>query len=153
VTFSPDVVSAFTLTRTGTGGPTGNVTLVANPVSGPTSSVTITFTGAFTENDSLIDGFYDFTISAGVVSGAGGALDGNNDTIPGGNYVVTGTTANDFFRLYGDEDGSGLVDLLDFAAFRSVFNLGPHPTFDFNNDNQVDLLDFARFRANFNLTP
>ena len=93
------------MTRTDTGGPTGNVILSANPASGPANSVTITFSGSLTEFGSLIDGLYDFTISAAQVSAAGGALDGNNDGIAGGSYVVTGTTANKFFRLFGDSNG------------------------------------------------
>jgi hypothetical protein len=153
VTFTPDIVSAFTLTRTGTGGTLGNVALTASPASGPASSVTITFSGALTEFGSLVDGFYDFTISAAQVSGAGGALDGNGDSIPGGSYAVTGTTTNKFFRLFGDSDGSGVTDLADFSAFRSAFNLGPSITFDFDNDNNVGLSDFAGFRTRFNMSP
>jgi hypothetical protein len=153
VNFSPAVVSAFTLSRTGTGGATGDVTLSANPATGPASAVTITFAGAFTQDDSLIDGFYDLIISAGVVSGAGGALDGNNDGIAGGNYTVTGNTTNKFFRLYGDADGDATTTLLDFAVFRAAFNLGPNSVFDFDNSGNIDLLDFAAFRGRFNLSP
>jgi hypothetical protein len=88
------------------------------------------------------------------VSGAGGALDGNNDTIPGGNYSVTGDTINKFFRIFGDADGSGQVSLLDFSAFRSVFNSTPSPIFDFHGAGAIpDLIDFAEFRSRFNLTP
>jgi hypothetical protein len=34
-----------------------------------------------------------------------------------------------------------------------VFNLGPSAVFDFDNSGGVDLLDFARFRTSFNLSP
>ena len=119
----------------------------------PGGAVTLTFSGTLTEFGSLIDGFYDFSIDAAEVSGAGGALDGNNDTIPGGSYAVTGDTTNKFFRLFGDADGSGITNLSDFAAFRGAFNLGANDTFDFDNSGNVDLADFARFRANFNLSP
>ena len=161
VNFSPDVVSAFTLTRNGANsaqpGGTGNVALTANPVNGPTNTVTITFSGGFTQNGSLIDGFYDLVISAGVVSGGWRALDGNNDTIAGGSYSETGTTTgNQLFRLFGDSDGSGQVDfLVDFIAFRNAFaNGGPNPIFDFDNSNTVDfLVDFINFRNRFNATP
>ena len=156
VSFSPDVVSAFTLSRTGSDTPTGNVAVTANPPSGSATSVTITFSGGMSENGSLRDGFYDFTISAGVVSGAGGALDGNNDGIAGGSYTVTGTTANKYFRLFGDADGSGQVDFLnDFIAFRSAFaSGGPSTIFDYDNSGGVDfLVDFINFRNRFNATP
>jgi hypothetical protein len=66
---------------------------------------------------------------------------------------VFGTTANKYFRLFGDSNGSGVTDLADFSAFRAAFNLGPSPIFDFDNDGNVGLADFSRFRANFNLTP
>src|SRR5205085_1792434 len=98
------------------------------------------------------------TIDAAQVSGAGGALDGNNDTIPGGSYYVNGNTTNKFFRFYGDADGSGVTALQDFAVFRNAFNLGTstgnnNAVFDFDNDLNVGLSDFAQFRNRFNLTP
>ena len=156
VNFSPNVASAFSLYRSGTGAPNDTVALTVNPATGPASSVTITFSGALTENGSLRDGIYDFMISAGVVSGAGGALDGNNDGIAGGSYSVVGSTANKYFRLFGDSDGSGQVDfLVDFIAFRNAFaGGGPNATFDFDNSNTVDFLnDFIAFRNRFNATP
>jgi hypothetical protein len=147
VNFSGNVVDAFTLSRTGTGAPTGNVALIANPSTGPASSVTITFSGSFTENGSLIDGFYNFSIDADQVTGIGGKLNGGTD------FSVTGDSANKFFRLFGDADGNGATNLLDFAVFREAFNVGPSSVFDFDNTGGVDLLDFARFRENFNLSP
>ena len=153
VSFSPDVVSAFLLTRTGTGAPNDTVALTANPPTGPASTVTITFSGSMTENGSLRDGVYDLTISAGVVSGVGGALDGNSDGISGGSYSVVGNTTNKFFRLFGDSDGSGSVDFLsDFIAFRNAFaNGGPSVIFDFDNSGAVDfLVDLIQFRNRFN---
>src|SRR5262249_19793273 len=126
VNFMGSVVSAFTLHRSGTGGTIGDVTLTANPTNGPASSVTITFSGSLTEFGSLVDGLYNFTIDAAQVSGVGGALDGNNDAIPGGSYVVTGTSApgggNRFYRFFGDSDGNGTVDQsVDFTAFKNAF--------------------------------
>ena len=118
--------------------------------------MTITFSGGLTQFGSLIDGYYDFMISAGIVSGLAGALDGNNDNIPGGSYSVNGNTTNKYFRLFGDSDGSGQVDFLtDFIAFRNAFaNGGPNPIFDFDNSNTVDfLVDFINFRNRFNATP
>ena len=156
VAFSPNVASAFSLTRTGTGAPTGGVSVTASPATGWTNSVTLTFSGSLTDNGSLRDGLYDFVISAAVVSSEGYALDGNKDGIAGGNHTVTGTTANKYFRLFGDSDGSGQVDfLVDFIAFRNAFaSGGPNPIFDFDNSNTVDfLVDFIQFRNRFNATP
>jgi hypothetical protein len=103
---------------------------------------------------SLVDGLYDFMIDAAQVSGVGGALDGNNDGIPGGSYSVTGTTANKFYRLFGDSNGDGTVTQdPDFSAFRTAFNSGPSTIFDFDNDGSVQQSDFTAFRARFNLLP
>jgi len=97
----------------------------------------MTFSGALFEYGSLVDGLYNFTIDAAQVSWIGGALDGNNDTIPGGSYVVIGTSTpsggNRFFRFFGDSDGSGTVDqAVDFVAVRNAFGL-PSSIFDFDN--------------------
>ena len=154
VEFMGGAASAFTLTRTGSGGNTGNVTLAATPTSGPTTSVTITFSGEFTESDSLVDGYYDFIASPAQIYGVSGALDGNGDGFAGGVYSVTGSTANKFFRLFGDSDSSGQVDFLtDFIAFRNAFN-EVSSVFDFDNSGTVDFLtDFIAFRNRFNATP
>ena len=156
VNFMGSVASCFTLHRTGTGGAIGDVALSANPSSGPASAVTITFSGSITEaGGSLVDGLYDFTISAAQVSGPGSALDGNSDGIAGGSYLVTGSTTNKYFRLFGDSDGSGQVDfLVDLMAFRNAFgNSGSNAIFDFNNSGQVDYLaDYVAFRNRFSMT-
>ena len=34
------------------------------------------------------------------------------------NYTLVGNTTNKLFRLFGDIDGNGAVDALDYAAFR-----------------------------------
>jgi len=85
--------SCFTVHRSGTDGTIGDADLTASPATGPASVVTLTFHGALSEFDSLVDGIYDFMIDAAQVSGPGGALDGNHDLLPGGSYCVTGTTA------------------------------------------------------------
>ena len=58
-----------------------------------------------------------------------------------------------FFRLFGDSDGSGRVDTIDFIAFRNAFNGGPSSIFDFDNSGNVQTSDFIRFRNAFNTTP
>ncbi|MFL5330464.1 MAG: choice-of-anchor Q domain-containing protein [Gemmataceae bacterium] len=154
VNFMGDVTAAFTVHRTGTAGTVGDVALTANPAIGSASSVTITFGGPLTEsNGSLVDGLYDFIIGAAQVSGAGGALDGNNDTIPGGDYTVTGTTANKWFRFYGDQNGDAAVDQNDYLVFRNALSGGPNTVFDFNNDGDVDQNDYLRFRQNISGAP
>ena len=153
VTFTGDVTAAITLSRNQAGstqpGGNGPVALTAIPANGSMSAVTITFS-----TGSLIDGFYNLKIDASQVSGTGGKLDGGAG--PGSDYVVTGTTTNKYFRLFGDSDGSGQVDfLVDFIAFRNAFaNGGPNPVFDYDTSNTVDfLVDFIAFRNRFNATP
>ncbi|MFL5327603.1 MAG: peptidoglycan DD-metalloendopeptidase family protein [Gemmataceae bacterium] len=146
VNFMGGVATAFTVHRTGTGGTLGDVLLAANPASGPASSVTITFSGAFTEFGSLVDGIYDFMADAAQISGAGGALDGNNDSIPGGSYSVTGTTANRWFRFFGDQNGDAAVDQNDYLVFRNALSGGPNTVFDFDNSGDVDQVDYQAFR-------
>ena len=161
VTFTGDVTAAITLTRNGTNsaqpGGSGTVAFTSSPANGSTSAVTITFTPSTTfvhPSGSLFDGFYDLKIDANQVSNGGGKLDGGGGA--GTDYNVTGTTANKYFRLFGDSDGSGQVDfLVDFIAMRNAFaNGGPSPIFDSDNSNTVDfLVDFIAFRNRFNATP
>ncbi|MFL5328369.1 MAG: Ig-like domain-containing protein [Gemmataceae bacterium] len=150
VNFTGSVASAFTLTRNaastsaGTAGAVG--TLTANPANGPASSVTITFSGAQVDSTgSLVDGLYDFSIDASKVSGAGGQLNGSG----GGantNYTVTGTTANKWFRYYGDQNADGTVDQTDYLVFRNALAGGPSSVFDYQNSGDVDQSDYLEFR-------
>ncbi|MFL5331189.1 MAG: beta strand repeat-containing protein [Gemmataceae bacterium] len=153
--FMGGAAAAFTVHRSGTGGTTGDVALVATPNAGPTSSVTITFSGTLTESaNSLIDGLYNLIIDAAQVSSTTGtALDGNNDGIAGGDYVVTGTTANKFFRLYGDQNGDVVVDQTDYLVFRNAIGGGPNTIFDFDNSGDVDQLDYLAFRNRISAGP
>jgi hypothetical protein len=153
VNFMGDVTAAFTLHRSGTGGTVGDVALKANPATGPASSVTITFSGTLTESGSLVDGLYNLIIGAAQISGTGGALDGNNDTIAGGDYVVTGTTANRFYRFFGDQNGDGATDQTDYLVFRNAISSGPSTIFDFNNDGDVDQTDYLQFRNRISGAP
>ncbi len=146
VAFMPSVASAFTLHRSGTGGTAGDVVLAANPPTGPTNSVTITFSGSLTESgNSLVDGLFDFIIDAAQVTGLGGALDGNSDTNPGGSYAVTATTANRYYRLFGDDNGDGTVSQVDYNAFLIAYLNGASLKFDFDSDGQVTQLDYNAF--------
>jgi len=94
--------------------------------------------------------FLEFPFANSVVNLDGFTLDGNNDGVAGGDYVLAGNTANKLFRLFGDADGNGIVNSVDFASFRSAFGLGTS-IFDFNNDGQTNSNDFAEFRKRFGL--
>ena len=66
---------------------------------------------------------------------------------PGGDHV------EEFFRLYGDSDGDGDVDVLDLESFSSTLGLTDQDEgflwyFDFDGDGdvdeEVDLVEFQR---------
>ncbi|MFL5327468.1 MAG: M36 family metallopeptidase [Gemmataceae bacterium] len=149
VNFTGGVAGAFSLSRSGTSsssGSAGPVGLVANPTNGPASSVTITFTGGFADSTgSLVDGLYNFSIDAQQVSGAGGKLNGSGAGA-GTDYTVTGTTANKWFRYYGDQNGDGTVDQTDYLVFRNALAGGPSSVFDYQNSLDVDQTDYLEFR-------
>jgi len=108
--------------------------------------VTLTFTGGPVEFGSLADGRYTLTALASQING--GNFDGNGDGMPGDDYVVIGSPANGLFRLFGDADGNGVVDAIDFGAFRQAFGTNG-AIFDFDGGGSVDALDFGEFRRRF----
>lgn len=56
-------------------------------------------------------------------------------------------------RLFGDGDGTGTVDGVDFAAFGTLFGQTlPDSPFDFDADGAIDANDFAAFGGRFGLT-
>jgi len=140
---------AFQLKRQGDNALVG---LTAGVINGPNTVVTLTFSGVLSEFGSLADGKYSLTIDAGAVSNANGQLDGNGDGSGGDNYVLIGDPAtNKLFRFFGDADGNGIINSVDFTAFRTVFGLAGPSYFDFNGDNNVTAEDFAAFRMRFGL--
>jgi hypothetical protein len=117
--------------------------------SGSGTVVTLTFLpGDAVEFGSLADGRYNLTIFDTLVGNVNGSLDGDDNGVPGGNYVLTGDLSNKLFRLFGDADGSGQVTSADFLAFRLAF-LSSIVTFDFDGDGSVDSGDFLQFRLRF----
>ncbi|MFL5329083.1 MAG: M36 family metallopeptidase [Gemmataceae bacterium] len=156
VSFTGATANAFTLTRSAASsslGTTGPVTLAATPNSGPASSVTITFSGTYADSTgSLVDGLYNFSIDASKVSGTNGQLNGDS-TGAGTNYTVTGTTANKWFRYYGDQNADGTVDQVDYLVFRNALSNGPSSVFDFDNSTGVDQVDYLEFRNRLSGSP
>jgi hypothetical protein len=103
---------------------------------------------------SLIDGRYQLTIDGSKVTAFGLNLDGDANGLVGGNNVFGAEAADRFFRKYGDQNGNGTVDLLDFAEFRRTFGLsagqaGYLGSLEANFNGSIDLMDFAAFRKNF----
>jgi Tol biopolymer transport system component len=134
VFFAGEPAAAFILTS-----PAGSVQLAAGSVSG--NSVTLTFSGSLTQFGSLIDGKYTLRVLADQIANIG-PLDGNNDGVGGDDFTFN------FHRLFGDADGNGFVDALDFRAFRGALGSMAF-AFDFDGDGDVDAADFVAFRGRF----
>ena len=58
------------------------------------------------------------------------------------------TGSGRIFRLFGDANGTGTVDAIDFGLFRTAFGT-TDATFDFDGGGAVDALDFGQFRLRF----
>ena len=102
----------------------------------------------------LDDGNYLLVIAADQVHAGTVSLDGNGDGESGGEFRFGHNQADKFFRLYGDADGSGTVNLYDFRSFRAAFGATTgsgrfNPSLDAIENGQIDLYDFRSFRANF----
>jgi hypothetical protein len=103
--------------------------------------VALNFSGPETAFGSLRDGQYVLTVVATqIVDPAGQTLVGNSGS--------GATFTYQFHRLFGDADGSGLVDSTDFLAFRLAF-LSTNPNFDSDGDGIVGPADFLQFRLRF----
>ena len=142
---------AFTIVNKATQAAVGTVLVSADSTSGYTVA-TLTWSGAQTSYGSLIDGNYQLTIDATKVrdSNTGTNLDGDHDGSPGGNYIFGAADADKFFRLFGDCNGSRVVDGADFAYFALTMNkkltdAGYLWYFDINNSTKVDGTDCAYF--------
>jgi hypothetical protein len=110
---------------------------------------TLTFSGAGIIGGSLADGHYTLTIHGGLVhDDFGQALDGAGTGVAGSDRVDT------FFRLFGDADGDGHVDLGDLLRFAGTF--GKHAGdpgylwyFDYDGDGRVDAGDLLQLLRRF----
>jgi len=100
--------------------------------------------------NTLADGNYRLDITASQVTATGSGARMNND------FQFGATAADHFFRLFGDADGNGNVDFLDFSsAFLPAFGVsntspGYRDEMDADGDHDVDFLDFSHgFLPNF----
>ena len=113
----------------------------------PTNQVVLTFPG--TLGGSLADGRYQLKIlGTHIRDAAGNSLDGDANGTAGGNRV------DDFFRLFGDRDGSGRVDRRDYGFFLRSFNRSTgdplfDDTLDADGNGSIDRRDFGFFQRNF----
>jgi len=145
VTFSSIVTldpGAFELVRQEGGTFTLNV---AESVADGHSVVTLTFGGAGVGGGSLPDGHNTLTIRGNRVhdSSTGQALDGAGTGVAGSDHAET------FFRLFGDADGDGHVDLRDLVRFLGTLgkrsgDAGFLAYFDYDGDGRVDFRDLVQ---------
>lgn len=149
-----DVASgAFSLIQRGTNLP---VTLNAPSIqqSVGRTTVTLTFQGSLTRAaGALVDGFYQLSIDGSKISRAGLNLDVNRDGVGSDTYLFGDVEADQFFALYGDTNGDGLVGVAEFGQFRSTFGrlpgeAGYDALFDYDGSG-VGVSDFGQFRSRF----
>ena len=144
----------FELVKRGPDGGAVTFTPTVDDSSGRTV-VTLTFSGAFVSAaGSLEDGNYQLTIFGDQVTGSNGALDGDNDGVPGGDFVFGDTAADNFFRFYGDSSGDRIVSAIDLLAFRRTYledssEPGYDSQFDFDANGVVSVADLLQFRRNY----
>lgn len=104
---------------------------------------------------SLADGNYDLSILLSLVASVPSAP-GDTGITGVGTFDFGGDDADQLYRLFGDGDGSGSVDLTDFFGFRQAFGRsqgesGFNDAFDANGDETVALDDFFAFRVRLGL--
>jgi regulation of enolase protein 1 (concanavalin A-like superfamily) len=151
VTFNQPVtldVGAFSVVgRNGAG--SGTSVSWTNPT-GDGQTWLVTFSGPGVTAAGLGDGVYDFKVTASAVHPVGAA--------PGSPaYSMAADYATSFFRLFGDSDGNGTVNALDYARFKAAFGSaagspGYNGAFDFDGNGAVNALDYAYFKNNFGKT-
>lgn len=143
---------AFSVMKRGVGGGVvvTNVSSVLNN-SGQTV-VTLTFSGGLTRGsfNALTDGYYQLTIDGTKITRGGRGLDANQDGIGGDTLTRGNVEADKFFALYGDGNGDGLVNAIDFFQFRLTngrrsSDAGYNAIYDYDG-SVVNALDFVQFR-------
>jgi hypothetical protein len=146
---SQSVANAIDFTMTNAPG-SGLIVGTPTLVSGKTQ-VVLTFqpnvAGRTDNGGSLLNGNYQLAInSAGITSGAT-PLDGDANGVAGGDFLRGNVASDNFFRLLGDADGSGVVNLIDVNSFyapalnsnSSMANF--NASIDANHDGVINLLD------------
>jgi hypothetical protein len=123
------------------GGRAESVVVTTSTVNGQTVAL-VSFTGADIIGGSLADGRYNLIVHHDKV----------HDSLSG--TALASDTSVNFFRLFGDATGDGIVDAKDLALFRSAFNTvfgqpGYLAYFDFNGDGKIDNTDLTAFQRNY----
>ena len=115
------------------------------------TEVTLTFQGPGGLPATWSDGHHELMIRADTVTAAGPvSYPMINEYYFGSNGVDPVATDN-FFRLFGDADGDGDVDITDLQYFGSLYSTdlsSPNfdPLLDFDDDDDIDGRDLAEVR-------
>jgi endoglucanase len=137
VTLLSNAITLNMLSQTGRS-PTP-MTFTLNSPDGGTTWV-LTFTDPSYIGGSLPDGAYELIVSASGVTSAEGDL------------TMAADQDFEFIRLYGDFNGDGAVNSVDFGTFAAAFG---HSTnsgdwyLDYDNNGVINSVDFGSFAANF----
>ncbi|QDU75665.1 Calx-beta domain protein [Bremerella volcania] len=98
----------------------------------------------------LSDGIYQLDVLPTVTDVLGNSLDGDKDTHGGDAFVEVGSVVNKLFKLTGDYNGSGGVNILDSATPIYWFGSDQAPQYvDLNQSGAINILDFSGYVANF----
>ena len=142
------LANAFTLMRVkqvngvaGDNAVIGNIHVaVSSDASGHTIA-TLTFSGANTEGSSLADGNWTLTVD-------------HNSVVSNGVHATTDYMASNIKRLFGDFNGTNIVDSSDLGLLGTTFSLtSSNPAFlamcDSDGNGVIDSIDLGRFGINF----
>ena len=99
--------------------------------------------------NALVDGNYQFTLTADLVTREGVPLSGD--------FVFGDEESDGFYARFGDSDGNRDVNLFDLLAFRQTFGaFDGDPNYDFTMDfdanGVVNVFDLLPFRTRFGTT-
>ena len=94
------------------------------------------------------------TVFGDQVTGSGGAFDGDNDGVAGGDFVFGDNATDNFFRFFGDSNGDRIVSAVDLFGFRRTWlqdssDAGYDSQFDYDANGVVSAADLLQFRRNY----
>jgi alpha-L-arabinofuranosidase len=131
--------------RSPTGGaPSAESFTLSNP-SGDQETYVLTFTCSQYVGNSLPDGVYDLVVQAALVTNA------TNSTLSGGDQIFS------FYRLFGDFNGTGVVDLSSLVVIASNYGATSSSAgwlwyADYNADGVIDLTELVVIASDYGMS-